>query len=398
MMNYYQPYLLPFLKKTPVRLPSEIRRTYFLSFEDALWVLLKKRNIPRGARILLPDFYCIDVVNNIKAHGYVPVFYRLDDSFRVTPKELASIIAKHNPAVTIIFHACGIARTERKTIAVLLDLFPDMLVIEDAVHRLLNPMEITLINPNHYVIDSLRKVSPLPGSFLYQHHDSPHVSADRNTHEWWYPARVHTQYMLFRIVFIAGNLLNNAALIRYAHERILSAHDTVVGDSKGGYTGIAWIPYLHRFIDFEKIRRHKEQQAVRYAKELRILFRKGSPWYPISIPDNQRKELHVFPIGIKGTVAACRTVENHLQESGIIAWFKFPDCPWSDSRRVLFLPLGYHIRAKHISYIARVMAKITDELLYREDGSGDHRRKLRMKRVGNHHIGDRVFNKFRQGF
>jgi len=360
MINYYQPFLLPFLGTTPYRVPKDIRRTYFLSFEDGLWVLLNNRHIPKGSVILIPDFYCMDVVENIRAHGYTPIFYPLDDHFRIPPKKLDSYIHRYTPGVTIIFHACGLTHMSGTSIAPLFSRYPDMLVIEDSVHRLVNPENVQLIHPNHYVIDSLRKVSTLPGSFLYRKSDAPPIEPDRNYREWGYMLSVTLRYLLFRIFFTWAVTIRNPSLIRYAHEHILRAHDDVVGDSAGGYRGFFAVPFIHRYFNFTKIMKLKKKQADLYTHHLKQLTVKHPAWYAIDIPEHMKQDLHVFPLGRRGDhlQKEFMRIQTHLHKLGIISWFKFPDCPWSRKRGVLFLPLGFHITPRDIRFITKTLENI----------------------------------------
>lgn len=364
MINYYQPFLLPFLTHKPYRLPANTRRTYFLSFEDGLWVLLKKYRIPKKSTILIPDFYCTDVVDNIRSHGYTPVFYPLDDQLAISKEKLDRYIQQHIPHVIIIFHACGITRISQEYISSLCDTHADTLVIEDAVHKLVAPNTISLRQTNHYLMDSLRKVSPLPGSFLYQNGKAPSVRPDATIREWRYSLSVHITFWFFRTIFVMGTILHNARLIQFAHEKTLKIHDDIVGDSDGGYAGFTLIPHIHAFIDFEKIQQLKYTQVQLYEHYLDDVLKTSPLWYRIYIPDNQKKDLHVFPVGIKkkNVNSIFSRIEAYLHAHNIIVWFKFPDSSWSAHRGILFLPLGFHISHSDIKQTAHRLSEISSQL------------------------------------
>lgn len=134
MIHYYQPFLLPFLHRKRYRVPDAIQREYFVSFEDALWKLLPTYGITHGSTILVPDFYCMDVVNNIQSHGYTVRFYALDDHFQnIDP--FPKLIKKTDPAAVIIFHACGI-RNKKADTWIRENADGNLLIIEDAVQTL----------------------------------------------------------------------------------------------------------------------------------------------------------------------------------------------------------------------------------------------------------------------
>lgn len=363
MINYYQPFLLPFLTHKHYRLPGHVRRTYFLSFEDGLWVLLKKKRIPKGSNILIPDFFCTDVINNIRLHGYIPVFYPVDEQLAISKEKLDTYIGQYTPRVIIIFHACGITRIFPAHIFNICTTYSGVLVIEDAVHTLIDPETISISHPNHYIMDSLRKVSPLPGSFLYQHKQSSDISPDALHHEWRYFLSAHWKFFLFRIVFVLGTLIHNTSLVRYAHKISLRAHDDVIGDSNGGYAGIPWVPHIHTHFNFEKIQKRKYTQTLLYEKYLSQMLPDHPEWYQIEIPETEKKYLHVFPIGFRGSTTAFSSTETYLHSRGIIVWFKFPDSLWSRHRGILFLPLGFHITNNNIKYSMDTLTSIPQKIL-----------------------------------
>lgn len=360
MINYYQPYLLPFLTLTPHTLPGDLRRTYFLSFEDALWVLLKNKNIPKHSVILVPDFYCMDVIINIRNHGFRPVYYPVDDNFQINATALNARIRTHAPAVVILFHACGLPCMDASGIKQLVNSNKDITVIEDAVHRLIEPDKVNLFGDNHYLIDSLRKVSPVPGSYIYWKAGSADIAPDNNSSEWKYLFSVHAWYLYFRALFMAATLMHNPKLILYAHERTLKAHDDIVGDSNGGYAGNPLIPHIHKHFHFAKVQKRKRHQVELYEKLLKSAYHNNAHWYPIAIPGTAKQELHVYPVGFRHhkNSQTLKNIEKELHDKNILVWFKFPDALWSKKRAVLFLPLGFHIRDRDIHYIARSLGEI----------------------------------------
>ena len=167
MLTYYQPFLFPFLHAKKYVLPKNVYRKFYISFEDGLWNLLKSQQIEHGSTIFIPDFYCMDVVQNIQLHGYTPVLYTLDDHFQISKKNSDYLRRIQKPTVLILFHACGIQNKRLTDPVYIQSVAQNSLVIEDAVQRLVNPENIQLHHANHVIIDSLRKTSPLHGSFIY---------------------------------------------------------------------------------------------------------------------------------------------------------------------------------------------------------------------------------------
>jgi hypothetical protein len=344
MINYYQPLLFPFLTYKPYKLNKHLRQLYYYSWEDGLWDLLEKKNVPVGSTILIPDFYCMDVIDNIISHGYKPILYPLNDNFQIHEQEFITIIDTVAPNVILLFHACGISNcllSEKKWLNHLSD---STILIEDCVHRLVAPEDITFIHPQHVIMDSLRKDSPLPGSFMYEQERM--LNFPQTTHLFSsYTLHSILLYVYFRFALVLSLFLQLPALTKYAHEIILKAHDNIIGDSFFSHRGIPGIPYIHRFLNFSKIKRIKEQQTALYISLTKKL---PAPFYQINIPPEDYKHLHVFPVGIHLPADSCRKLEQYLHHHGIIVWCKFPDSPWSKKNAVLFLPLGFHITKKHI--------------------------------------------------
>ena len=167
MINYYQPWLYPFLKFSKTPLSVKAGRFFYHSFEDALWDLLNKKKVPKGSLFLIPDFYCGDVLANIKLHGYKFILYSLDKHFRIKTKVFSKILKKYRPAVVVVFHAAGITSELMTDLSWTKMLGERTLLIEDCVHRVVNPANLKFISDNHFIIDSLRKISPLYGSCIY---------------------------------------------------------------------------------------------------------------------------------------------------------------------------------------------------------------------------------------
>lgn len=364
MLTYYQPFLLPFLHWNTYRVPKDVTQTYFLSFEDALWELLKAINIPKNSTILIPNFYCMDVVHNIRSHGYIPVFYPLNDQFQTSIQSVRSAISKHKPRAIILFHACGISNTiiTNPTYKTLFS--KKYIVIEDSVHRLVNPSRIKIIHPNHFILDSVRKVSPLSGSFLYSTRTEDLHFTFHFTKEFSYRLWTRIYFLLFRLVFSAGVILRSFSLVTFAHTHILKLHDDIVGDNNVGHKGNWLHKYFHRHIHFPKIETKKYQQVKIYESKLKNIFANNSSWYQICIPKIDKKYLHVYPIGYKfKTSKQIIHMQDVLRAHRIPVWFKFLDAPWSKNRAVLFLPLGFHISNKEIRQICSLLQSIKIECI-----------------------------------
>lgn len=345
--NYYQPWIQPFLSRKKSSVPCGVGRQYYHSFEDGLWNVLRFRSVPQGAVILLPDFYCSDVVKNIRNHGYVPHAYPVDKNFQTETRKFLGLVRRTKPAAVIIFHAAGIQSrilTDPNWIRVRNS--KHILVIEDCVHRLINPNKVRIFNRDHYMLDSLRKVSPLPGSCIYGHADSMPQSDNQPIVNLYY---MHSLlwYALFRFVFETGMIVANSGLVRFAHEVILKHHDNIIGDDPAGIRGFSWPLYMLDRFDFRKISALKSKQVTLY-KSL-LSGQKIPSAYSVRIPRRDYGKLHAYPLAL--TKKPVPDFIRFLHKNGIVVWEKFSDSKWSTRRSVIYLPLGFHITEDDIRYI-----------------------------------------------
>lgn len=354
-INYYQPWLKPFLQHAPSVLPRGIKEYYYYSWEDGLWDLLKNK-FPeeKGLVFLIPDFYCIDVVINIQARGHKVYYYRLNKDFQIDEENFAKEIKYRKPDVAVIFSACGITSNLLEHKSWVRHLKDKAIILEDAVHRLIDPKEITLINERHVVMDSLRKVSPLPGSRMFgaeamlNFRQAPHTKVNFYLLKslWW--------YINFRFVLSCGFWLKNSRMLVFAHEELLDRHDAIIGDEAPAQPGLGILKPLVNRINPEAIRKVKNEQAKLYEKYLTKVW-KNKFFYKVKIERADFPYLHVYPLGFR--LRPKKKLEKLLHDNGIAVWYKYTESPWSRNKSVLFLPLGFHITEADIAYTAEALEK-----------------------------------------
>jgi len=351
MIEHYQPFLFPFLS-SKASLPNVFtKRYYYWSWEDGLWDLLKKKHIEKGSVILLPDFYCTDVIDNIRAHGYSVAFYKLDQYFQMKKKTLFGSIKRNHPSVVIVFHACGITNSLMKSKSSILQITKKSLLLEDCVHQLLDPQTVKPANENHFLMDSLRKVTPLYGSFLYGTKKGMQFTQTKRL--WsFYTVQTTVLYLLFRISLIAAYFFRSPSLAVFAHKKILYKHDVIVGDARShrGILGIAW---MTQWLNRESVERMKREQVKIYEHMIHPLYTKSSPFYRIVMKRSDHGKLHVYPIGLKKKMDD--TLLSYLKQKHIVVWSKFSDSQWAKKRDVLFFPLGFHMNKEKIKKITKAL-------------------------------------------
>lgn len=360
MLNYYQPFLLPFLGRKKHLPPDGVKQFFYLSFEDGLWQLLAEKKITKGSTILVPDFYCMDVLENILGHGYVWKMYQLDEHFQIDESLFLEIITKEKPAVILLFHACGITNTLTKDWSWVSQIHSQTLIIEDAVHRLVNPQDVHIVSDQHVLMDSLRKDSPLSGSFMYGTADCLSFSPSKVRWFSWYFISSSLSFFVFRFVLQLAVFFNIGWIVAFAHQKVLKFHDDIIGDAPDSHGGLPWMPFVHQFIDFAKIERYKQKQAELYSQLFDLHLAGNENFYKINIPESDFPYLHVYPVGYEHVD---HRLEDFLAKKNMPIWFKFPDCPWSAKRGVLFLPLGFHVSDREIEKVMEQLANYDPQKL-----------------------------------
>lgn len=313
-------------------------RLFYMSYEDALWDILKKKRVKKGATILVPEFWCGDVEKNIKAHGYKIEHFPISKYFKVNVREFISIMSKKKPEVVIIFHPFGVTSNLFEDISWVKLLGKETILIEDCVHRIVDPKQIVFLSGKHLVIDSLRKVMPLQGSVVYGKKEFLDFKPDIINGSWLYSIKV-VYYWAMMQAYLALEQVELA--VKYMDKGY-----RLIGDSKDGAGGWTVFDYLHRFVDFIRVKKIKARQVRIYEKNLKNE-------YPLVHIFKDRGELRSFPI-IMDLYEGKRLVFK-AKKRGLILRFELNDSIWSQKYKVVGLPLGPHLHDKQISEVAAII-------------------------------------------
>ncbi len=383
-MTAIQPPFLPcyFSLRSKYALPDGLAETHHLSWEDALWDIVDIYKIKKGSVILIPTFWCMDVVKNIEAHGLKYEYYPMDGNFQTSDEELMRTIQTYHPAIIIIFHAVGI----RNTLMTadnnwMTKLSKQQIVIEDRVHSLIDPSELTIERDRHFVIDSWRKVVPLQGSAIYG--KKSEISKFRHTHKSFSPYSrrviwlwVKMQWWLILSSLKALNrspkwdplskkLISSFAI--QAEKAMLEAYD-LIGDSTTAGSTLWLFIFLRRHINTPYIKDIKRKQVAQYEGMLQPLWQ-DHRFIRIPISPSDFGELRGYPVGI--VPGAAHNLINALRERGVYIRSELEGSTWTHDKKVIYLPLGPHIRNYDISYICEILHCMTltqGELLACQEG------------------------------
>lgn len=332
-----------FLTFKPKTLPKGIKRLFYLSWEDALWDILAKKQIPKASVILVPEFFCGDVEWNMCDHGYKVAHYATKKNLTSDTKDFIAKIKKIKPSVVIVFHPVGITNTLFDNFIWLKSLPEKTILIEDCVHRIVDPATIKFIKNNHIIMDSLRKVVPLQGSNVYGKVKDLNFSEPPVTQSWFYALKVTFLWIKMNIFWNFGK--------SFAAEKNMITGYNLIGDSKWPAGGWGLFNVFNHFINFDKIARNKTGQVEIYEKYLKHIL-------PVTIPylKSDKGKMRAWPIVFKNKVQATKVL-NSLRGNGLVVRFELIDSVWSQKYRVIYLPLGPHLKSAQIMEICDLVKK-----------------------------------------
>jgi hypothetical protein len=341
-----------FTFRTLVNPRNTVYRSFYLSWEDALWHLLELYKVPVRAKVLVPEFFCGHVVENMQQHGLTVSYYPVDSLMRTRSDELASTIKKIKPDILIIFHPVGI---HNQLINDSTDWFnhldTDYLLIEDCVHMLVNTQKIGFLSEHHFLIDSLRKVVPIQGSNVHSSVLLPKVNMLTSILTLPYRLTVMTWWALMQINLIKAYLSkSSSAEMKYnlrAEQAMIKGYE-VIGDNQLASPGMSLMRYLASHIAVDRIENIKQKQAELYLRGLANLLKQVHVWLP-QMKAADYKNLRGFPVIMD--IAIADQILLHLRSNGILVRFELNDSKWSQKQKIIYLPMGIYVSTVDIERI-----------------------------------------------
>lgn len=331
-----------YFKSKKNTLPRDIKSLFYLSWEDAFWDVLEKKEVKSGSYVLVPDFYCSDVEKNIKNHGYKIVYYKIKKDLTVDKESFEYFSAKYKPAVVVVFHPVGIKSNLFDNKKWLIKTVKDSILVEDCVHRLIDPKEIRILKKNHFIIDSLRKVVPIQGARIFGKVVDIDFKVPPFYQSMFYALGVNTLWFLMVICWTFG-------LYKLA-EKLMIAGYNLIGDSKLPARGLTVNRFLSDRLDISKIERYKINQVDYYEKELNKVLS-----FRLKLLLEDKKYLRGLPIILKKNKA--QKVLNFLRKNNLMVRFELDGSKWSKSQKIIYLPLGPQISTDNLAQICSLVIK-----------------------------------------
>lgn len=307
---------------------AKIKRLFYLSWEDAFWDVLLKKNVDKDAYILLPNFFCRDVEDNIKLHGYKIANYKIKNNLEANKNDFVAKIKKFQPKVVVVFHPVGIESNLFNDPLWLKKATGESILIEDSVHRIINPSKVKIIKDNHFVIDSLRKVVPLQGASLYGKKKDVNFSAPLFYQSFLYKIKVNALWFLMETFLLIGKYKTGEKLMLMGYE--------LIGDALTPASGLPIFNFLAKRVDIHKLERIKKRQARYYESKLG-----NAVFVKIPMTDFDRGNLRGYPLVLPNKKG--KRLLNSIRERNIFLRFELSDSEWSSKQKIIYLPLGIHV-------------------------------------------------------
>jgi len=354
MLPIQPPFIPLFFKKNNTKNNSSYEKI-FLSWEDALWQLLRNHQIPKDSVVLVPNFFCWDVVENMETHGLKHIVYEVDKYLQPNQIDFENKLKEFNPAIIIIFNAVGITNSLFKNIEWLRHLHKEAILIEDCVHKIIDREKISFITKNHYLIDSLRKVVPIQGSRVFSQQKIVNPSFTSNLSTAWYRTRVFYWWIVMQLALVLVYVSNNNFIQRYGNrlaEYAMKTGYNIIGDHANPSSAPRIMGLLAKKINIDLIKKIKEKQTNLYSDLLKNVFTK-EVFFKIPFSNSDKKELRGFPLGIE--LAKANLFLNHIRSKGVLVRFELDDSLWANKQKVVYLPMGPQVSEKDIEMVCDVI-------------------------------------------
>ncbi|MBI5127031.1 hypothetical protein HZA76_01080 [Candidatus Roizmanbacteria bacterium] len=362
MMSLKPIFLFRYLKFKKNTVPENIKRLFYLSYEDALWDILDKKQVGKNSVILVPELFCGDVENNIINHGYKIAYYPVSNKLKTTDEQLVRSIKKYKPAVLIIFHAVGITNNLFRKTSWLKNIDENVILIEDCVHKIVDQHKTKFLKKNHFIIDSLRKVVPLQGSVVYGQKDDLNFAEPSFFQSSVYATKITVLWMTMNIFWVLTQIFSGTRLsVWFADKanRSMKIGYDLIGDNFLPARGSFVFSFLQQFIDFEKIKKTKKRQVEFYEKKLSNLSSKIFQKVPYSKSD--KSELIAYPLILP--IDNASKILRLIHHQGLMFNFELNDSVWSRKQKMIYLPLGPHITERNFELVVSTILKFNHFLL-----------------------------------
>ena len=236
---------------------------------------------------------------------------------------------------SFFFHAVGIQNSLLSTIK---QWNNKTIIIEDSVHRLINPREVKLLGNNHFIIDSWRKVIPLQGSALYT---TKSFKASKQSN--FYKTLPYQIYVIF--LWFLMELFSLFNLDLTAQKLMQRGYDTI-GDNLISAPLFPLFSFLHKYIDYQKVRTTKYTNMRLYDNYFKVHKLDKKVFFDVEFTEKDWIQMRGYPIGLQLKFAD--HILKKLRNKGFLARFELNDSPWSKKQKIMYLPINPEINVEDV--------------------------------------------------
>jgi hypothetical protein len=324
-----------------------------MSFQDALWALVKiKFKSKRKLHFLVPDFYCSTVLDNIRARGHRYTYYPLNSNFQISSSKFSQYLWVHRPDIVVIFHPFGITSELISDQSWVQELPGKSLIVEDCAHCLINPDEIQFINTRHFLIDSLRKTCPFQGARIFSKQKTRFTNRLHRSNPKFNRIKYFFSFMVFRIHLWFSYQSRSNTTTAPLYRRLINIYDQMMGTQTEPEPGFSIVKRLVNRINYPKVKNIKSKQVDQYLIAITSLKLPSNIYVP-TMPKSDYARLTMLPLCFVGKPP--RNLISQLRSQSVDAQYQFSDSPWNHNRRVLALPLGFHVTDTDIINICKIL-------------------------------------------
>lgn len=351
-----QPPMIPVYFSRKNKFLSHAFSQFYLSWEDALWHLLRIYSVEPGSTILVPEFFCDNVEDHMREHGLVIATYPVDKYLHIGTQSFIAKLKETKPAIVVVFHPVGIANSLMSDSAMWIEyLSVDIIIIEDCVHKIIDHTKISFLSDRHFLIDSLRKVVPIQGSHIYSPVELPRIPNWQSILTLPYRLSVTAYWAIMQTYLLLAHSSKSEAL-RHKYnlkaERAMIQGYEVIGSRKMTSPGMRIMERLSRTVNIEGIKASKKWQAKMYLEGLKTLLKSELFWLP-KVQSSDYDQLRGFPLIIDIKIADKFLM--HIREYGVLVRFELDDSKWSKKQKIVYLPMGIHLNRQDINEILRIV-------------------------------------------
>ena len=356
MIPIQPPFILKYFNgQKRVARKSGFYRRFYLSWEDALWHLLSIYRVEPGTKILLPEFFCGNVVDHMIEHGLSIFTYPVDKDLYTQTQDFIKRIKVVNPGIVVIFHPVGISNHLMGKSDKWIKYFDNNgIIIEDCVHQIIDQDNISFVSERHFLIDSLRKVVPIQGSYLYSSTQTPAISLTRKLLTLPHRLSVTASWIKMQANLVLAYFSKSkkqSDLYNLKAEAAMLTGYLEIGSKEYSSPGMSIMSWLSSMIAVDQIRKSKDWQAKKYIRELQGLTSDGLFWLP-RMNEADYQNLRGFPLIINLKIAD--KFLKHLRGSGVLVRFELDDSLWSKGQKIVYLPMGIHLDEEDIEHVSRL--------------------------------------------